>query len=180
LGGGISSDPEELVDVPEGGLIDPIQDHQFGAQVQLFHLSAPQIQDLGRRSEFAVQDQSQADIFDPTFRKICLVNAPVLDHCPTQRDFTNTRHIGHCFGPRQRLWRSEIWGQLRHLEPPSIRSSRWKSRDLNDNHLFTGLARMMFSTEPPNGANFSDRLQPQPSPGIFRLLRVSPLCPEHS
>jgi hypothetical protein len=126
LSRGVSSAPKELVDVFEGGFINPIQDHQFGAQVQLLHLSAPQIQDLGRRSKFTVQDQGQADIFDSAFRKVSLVNASVLDYCPTQRDLTNTGHIGHCLGPRRRLGRSKIWGQLRHVEPPSVRIPHWE------------------------------------------------------
>ena len=121
---GIGRRPKKLVDVLEGGFIHPIQNHQLGAQVQLLHLGAPQVQDLGGRSKPTIQNQSQADILDPALRKIRLVDAPVLDHGPGQGHLAHAGHIGHGLGPRRRLGRSKIWGQLRHVEPPSVGSPR--------------------------------------------------------
>jgi hypothetical protein len=110
----------------QGGSIHPIQNHQFSTQVQLFHLGTSKVQNLCGRRKLSIQNQGQADIFDAAFGIVCFVNTPVLDHRSGQGDLANARHIGHGFRPSRLVRRSKIWGQLRHVEPPSVKKPRWE------------------------------------------------------
>ena len=120
MDGGIRCGPEELLNVVVSRVVYPVQNHQLRAQIQLFHPSASQVDDLSGRGEFAVQDEGQANVFDSPFREISLVDISVLNHSAAECQLAHTRHVGHCFGPRFALRRRKIWGQLRHLEPASL------------------------------------------------------------
>jgi hypothetical protein len=82
LGGWIRRRSKEMVHMFERGIINPVQHYKLGAEVQLFHLGATQIQDLGCGRKLPVQDQGQTDVLDPTLWKVSLVNTPVLDYSP--------------------------------------------------------------------------------------------------
>jgi hypothetical protein len=95
--------------VLQGRLIDPIQDHQLGAQVELFHLGASQINHLSRGGELTVQYQGEPDVFDPSLGEAGLMDVTVLDHGPAQGHLTHAGNVGHALGPGHGSRRSKIW-----------------------------------------------------------------------
>ncbi len=163
---GVRRSPQEMVHMGQGGLVHPIQDDELGTQVELLHLGTTEVHNLSGGSELPVQDQRQPDVLDPSLRVIGLVDVPVLDHGTGEGQLANAGNLGHGLRPGIWLWRGEIWGQLRHVEPVSVDDLDAPGRDSYDNHLFTGVARIP--------CRQLRNLPPLPRPDIFETFRRRP------
>jgi hypothetical protein len=81
--------------VLERRLVDPVEDDQLRAQIEEFHVRAPQVHCLGRGGVAPLEYKGQTDVLDATAVLIDLVGVPVLHDRAGERKFTYTRYVGH-------------------------------------------------------------------------------------
>ena len=91
---------EEHADVIESRLVDPVHDDQLGAEIEVPHLGAAELEHLRRSGVLAVEHEAEADVIDAAPRGLDLVRRTVLDDGACERQVADPGDIGERFGAR--------------------------------------------------------------------------------
>ncbi len=84
----------------EGRLVDPVHDDELGAEVQVPHLGAAELEHLCRGGVLAVEHEAEPDVIDAAPRGLDLVRRAVLDDGACERQVADARDVGERFGAR--------------------------------------------------------------------------------
>ena len=86
---------DELRDVIQRGLVDPIEDDELGAQVQHLHATASEIHCFGGGRVTALHHERETDVFDPPAWGVHLVDVAILDDSPRQEQLADSWDVTH-------------------------------------------------------------------------------------